>query len=147
MKRSLTLLQVALALTIGCVVTLLVTTPRPLLAQRTAGVEKAPATQGLTGRWKFMMRTNTWTVQLAPRSGLPGEYKGLAQRANKNERGQVVTMELGAALAKGKLKAWLGPGFVVCEAMFKATESMEGECKGMDGNTGPFRAERLPERK
>lgn len=102
------------------------------------------AANGLSGNWKLFMRTNEWTVRLKPRSGLPGEYEGTAQRDEKDEKGNVVTMELGAALEKGKIRAWLGPGFVVCEAPFSTTKPMEGECKVVigSGSTGPFRAER-----
>lgn len=70
-------------------------------------------------------------------------FKGTAQRAEKDEKGGLVSMELGAALTKGRMKAWLGPGFVVCEAAFKTVGAMDGNCKGMDGSEGPFRAERL----
>lgn len=98
----------------------------------------------LTGTWDFFMRTNQWTVQLTPRDGLPGEYKGTARRDEKGEKGKVVIMELGAALTKGKLKAWLGPGFVVCEAPFSVKAPMKGKCKvGIgSGSPGPFRASR-----
>jgi len=129
-------------------VTPITTAASPSVTGIASGKEPAKdVAKGLTGRWRFLMRTQTWTVQLAPRSGLPDEYKGLARREERDEKGEVVTMELGAALDGGKLKAWLGPGFVVCEAAFRAAPSLQGECNAMDGNTGPFRADRLAQGK
>src|SRR6187551_2921692 len=38
----------------------------------------------LTGTWRLAMGRMTWTVRLVPRSGLPGEYLGLGERATRD---------------------------------------------------------------
>jgi hypothetical protein len=98
----------------------------------------------VTGNWKLRMGTYTWTVRLAPRPGLAGEFSGTGTRETRNDKNEVVEMGVGAALEKDTLKAWLGPGFIVCQGAFHATQTIEGECKAMNGSpAGPFKAERL----
>jgi hypothetical protein len=100
----------------------------------------------LSGPWTLFMRSNEWTVTLEPAIGLPNEYAGMARRDTPDARGTDVELKLGAVLTRGRLKAWLGPGIVVCEAPFSRTSAMTGTCRVAigEGEPGPFRAARLP---
>lgn len=96
------------------------------------------------GNWKLLMGRTTWTVRLVPRPRLAGEYSGTGTRETLDEEGKVVTMGIGAALEKGSLRAWLGPGFIVCTGLFRPAGPIEGDCTEMDGDAaGQFNAERL----
>jgi hypothetical protein len=57
------------------------------------------------------------------------QYIGTAKRGEKDQKGGEVTMGLGAALTKGKSKAWLGAALIVCEGPFKAKGLMQWDCK------------------
>ncbi len=110
----------------------------------------APIDEGpnsLTGRWKLVMGTMTWSVQLAPRPGLPGEYIGVGARETRDEAGKPVTMEVAAVVEGSKqetLRAWLGLGVIKCKGTFRPAGVTEGNCTEMGGEAaGPFRAERL----
>jgi hypothetical protein len=92
-------------------------------------------------------RTNEWTVVLAPAAGLPNEYAGEGVRDTPGDAGVPVRLKVGALLAKGRLKLWLGPGVVVCDAPYSARRTMTGQCRVAlgEGDPGPFRANRLPD--
>jgi hypothetical protein len=100
----------------------------------------------LTGTWTFFIRTNEWTVDLRRAEGAANEYEGDGRRDVVNAMGTPVLLKIGAVLAKGRLKVWLGPGIVVCEAPFSAAKPMSGECRVVlgEGDPGPFRARRVP---
>lgn len=110
----------------------------------------APIDEGpnsLTGRWKLVMGTMMWSVQLAPRPGLPGEYIGVGARDTRDEAGKPVTMEIAAVVEGSKkdtLRVWLGLGVIKCKGPFRPSGVTEGNCTEMGGDAaGPFRAERL----
>jgi len=113
-----------------------------------ADVATPPQTRGrsdLTGRWDFFVRTNAWSTTLARAEGLPGEYEGDGLRDTSNAAGAPVRLKIGALLANGRLKVWLGPGIIVCDAPFKAAGTMTGQCRVVlgTGEAGPFRARRI----
>jgi hypothetical protein len=90
------------------------------------------------------MGKTTWTVCLAPREGLPGEYLGRGQRETPDETGKVVTMDIGAAREKDTFRAWLGPGVIKCTGPFDAEKDIQGDCIEMDGDSaGKFHAQRV----
>lgn len=90
------------------------------------------------------MGTMTWTVRLAPRAGLPGEYLGTGERETRDDQGKVVTMDVGAVLENSNFRAWLGLGVIKCKGRFRPAGPIEGDCIEMGGDAaGPFRAERL----
>ena len=98
----------------------------------------------LSGTWKLVMGSMTWTVRLAPRPGLPGEYIGLGERETRDEQGKPVTMEVAAVVEKGNLRAWLGLGVIKCTGPIRPTQPTAGKCTEMGGDAaGPFRAERV----
>ena len=98
----------------------------------------------LSGDWRFVMSGREWTVRLRPRPGLNGEFIGTARRTERDDKGAAVTQELGAALERGKIKAWLGQ-FVLCEAPFSSGQPTIGSCQALIGTLmgdGSFRAEK-----
>jgi hypothetical protein len=90
------------------------------------------------------MGTMTWTVRLALRPGLPGEYLGKGERETRDDAGRVVTMDVGAVVENGDFRAWLGLGVIKCTGRFRPSKPITGDCVEMGGDAaGPFRAERL----
>lgn len=116
----------------------------PVARERAASLRRP---NDLTGRWKVFARTNEWTVTLAPATGMAGEYAGEGVRDTPGDAGVPVQLKVGALLSNGRLKLWLGPGVVVCDAPFSARRPMTGRCRVAlgEGDPGPFRAERLPD--
>ena len=90
------------------------------------------------------MRSTAWTIQLVPAPGLPNEYEGTGERVDPNALGGIVNLKVGAVLSKGRMKAWLGPGIVICEGPFTPGRPVTGTCKVSlgEGAPGTFRAER-----
>jgi hypothetical protein len=116
----------------------------PTPAGAPADADDLGGKDSLSGTWKFVMGSMTWTVRLAPRPGLPGEYLGLGERETRDEHGKAVTMEVAAVVENGNLRAWLGLGVIKCTAPFRPAKPTEGTCIEMGGNpAGPFRAERI----
>ena len=90
------------------------------------------------------MGRTRWTVRLAPRRGLPGEYLGVGERETRDDEGRIVTMEIGAVREKGDFRAWLGPAIITCKGAYRVDKAIEGDCIEMDGDAaGRFRAERV----
>jgi hypothetical protein len=126
------------------------TKPEPAASSPAVGATSASdaidpgGKNSLSGTWKLVMGNMTWTVRLAPRPGLPGEYIGLGERETRDDQGKVVTMEVAAVVEKSNLRAWLGLGVIKCTAPFRPAKPTAGKCIEMGGKpAGPFRAERL----
>jgi hypothetical protein len=118
--------------------------PSPPLSDPAAAVGGRAVSDGLSGRWKLVMGAMTWTVQLGPRPGLPGEYIGMGEREAPDENGRPVTMEIAAVVEQRNLRAWLGLSVVKCTGAFRPPRVTTGTCTEIGGTpAGPFRAERL----
>ena len=117
-------------------------TPEPAA---TVAAHQERGSNELTGRWEFFIRTNAWATTLARAEGLPDEYEGDAVRDTSNAAGAAVRLKIGALLVNGRLKVWLGPGIIVCEAPFKTSGTMRGQCRVAlgTGETGAFSARRI----
>jgi hypothetical protein len=98
----------------------------------------------LSGKWSLAMGKSRWTVRLAPRSGLPGEYLGVGEREARDADGKLVTMDIGAVVKDGDLWAWLGPAIVKCQGRYRDDGPVDGSCTQMPADpAGTFHAERV----
>jgi hypothetical protein len=119
-------------------------TPSSSVPVPTPVVNCPDSAEGLAGNWKLVMGSMTWTVCLAPRDRLPGEYLGTAQRETRDEAGRLVTMDIGAVREKDVFRAWLGPGVIKCKGPFHPDKDIQGDCTEIDGDpAGKFHAQRL----